>query len=241
MIEKKVDVAYRAELRKRMTLNKEAGYFYYKSAKDKGVSSVVSDFVIVTRKSKEVVNISGEGANEALILYNEYFKDTEYTWTNPTTWGAEDWDENEDWLIKFAFETAMTAGIGFGSGAAGKAVGQGVLKALARRGLSQAAVATIKEGGITAFKAAIKRESKGLLKAYIKTQMASIAVEGAVMFTVGVRALGGLAGISRKGKTYLTEEFKKNVSDAASKTVRVVGEMGEYETKLSKREGIIIK
>jgi len=180
LLNHKTDEIYRSELRQQMTLDGRAGNLYQRAAHGEFVAGAY----IASTRTQTISRLSG-GASEALILYNEYFKDKPSDWYDPRSWGAEDWDDFEDECIKFTLETVMTMGIAAGAGSVGTRVGSGVLRALARRGLSKAAIETIESGGLKALRAAINRESQGLLKSYLVKQGTSIATEGATLFVLG--------------------------------------------------------
>ena len=179
LLNRKLDEAYRGELRRAMTKDGLAGGLY-KAAAEGGSAAAA---LIATQHTTDAEVMAA--GSPALLLYNEYFKDKPSDWYNPASWGAEDWDEFEDGCVDFVFETAMTAGIGFGAGAAGEKVGAGVLKALARRGFSRAALEAVEKGGVKVLREALKKEGTQVLKAFLMKQGASVAAEGATLFTLG--------------------------------------------------------
>ncbi|MBU1953870.1 metallophosphoesterase, partial [Patescibacteria group bacterium] len=174
LLNRKLDEAYRGELRRAMTLDGLAGDVHR-------VAAQMGEDVTPTILESDVMAVD----TPSLLLYNEYFKEKPSDWYNPASWGAENWDEFEDGCVDFAFETVMTAGIGAGAGAAGEKVGQGVLKSLARRGFSKAAIEAVEKGGIKVLREALQKEGTQVLKAFLMKQGASIAAEGATLFALG--------------------------------------------------------
>ncbi len=228
LVQFKMQDVMRKEMRRQMTSEGLAGANYQAAAKGSMLEKMVANHQIIFQPTRFQSLTMTEGTSEALLLYNEYFKGEDSEWYNPTTWGAEDWDDFEDATISFAFDTVMSLGIGVGAGAVGKAAGKAVVKALLKRGVSRAAIAAIEKGGISALREVIKGEAKGVLKAYLARQAATIAAEGATMFTLGTIQSGVMDPINTAQQFSAWWQGPSRLGEAMVKTAmyRVVGAAG---------------